>query len=47
MAMQTPAILRPKMGRTSGLPCTACAVGTPAPHDEQNRALTGNWVPQR
>jgi hypothetical protein len=45
--MQTPAIFRPTIGRTSGLPCNTGATGTLAPQLEQNRALKGNAFPHR
>jgi hypothetical protein len=45
--MQTPAIWRPTIGRTSGLPGANGATGTTAPQFEQKRALGGNPVPQR
>jgi hypothetical protein len=45
--MQTPAIRRPTIGRTSGLPTMYCGPATAAPQLEQNRALSGNEIPQR
>jgi len=45
--MQTPAIRRPTIGRTSGLPAMTCGPATAAPQLEQNRALSGNEIPQR
>jgi len=38
---------RPTSGLTSGLPVMNCGPQTAAPQLEQNRALSGNPVPQR
>jgi len=45
--MHTPAICRPAIGLTSGLPCGGGAAVTVLPQFEQKRALGGNAVPQR
>jgi hypothetical protein len=45
--MQTPAIWRPTIGRTSGLPGGGGAAVTTFPQVEQNLALGGKEFPQR
>jgi hypothetical protein len=45
--MQTPAICRPTIGLTNGLPGGGGTFVTTFPQFEQNRALGGNPVPQR
>jgi hypothetical protein len=44
--MQTPASIRPAIGRTNCLPGMYGMTGTTAPQLEQKRALGGNPVPQ-
>jgi hypothetical protein len=45
--MQTPAMLRPACGRTSGRPTMGGAAMITCPQLEQKRAVLGNPVPQR